>query len=123
VSGVLEEAFKLSARFGAQPGDDAPAIVLAHPLDDVGAFVGGDAVKNLRCARGLQLFENRCATAHRRLIEELNRTRYREHRHDGCCLDERQLVDEINNLGRGQICDLLADADETLIESQVDALE
>jgi hypothetical protein len=123
VGRILEQVFELSPRFGTQPRYDAPAFVLPHLLDDVCAFVGGDADKDLRGAGRLELFENRCATAHRRLIEELNRTRYREHRHDGCRLDERQLVYEINNLGRGQICDLLTDADEAVIESQMDTLE
>src|SRR4029079_6550589 len=97
MSRVLEQAFELSTRFRAQSGTDSPTVVLAHPLHDVGAFVGGDADKDLRGASRLELFENRGATAHRRLIEELNRTRYRENRHDGCSLDQRQLIDKVNH--------------------------
>lgn len=69
------------------------------------------------------MLEDRAATSHRWLIEELDRSRDREHGRYCRRFDDRQLIEEIYNIGRCEVRNTLADPYKTLLEPKVYAFK
>ena len=123
VGRVLQEALDLGPHLGGELGQQAPARDLAHPADDLGALVRGEALEDLGGAAGVHLPEDRAAAVERGLVEDLDRPRHRQHAHHRGRLLPGELVDEVGDVGRLQLRHDLADPDEALVQPQADALE
>ncbi len=90
---ILKQIFQLGAHFRTKLRQDAMPFVQSHLLNDVGALVGGEAFENGGHASRFELFEDRCAAAHRRLIAELDAARERQHRNDRGGFGEIELIE------------------------------
>ncbi len=69
---ILQKIFELSTHFSTELRHHAIPFVQSHLLNDVSALVGGEAFKDRSHACGFELFENRGASPHRRLIAKLD---------------------------------------------------
>ena len=66
-------------------------------------------------------FDDRAAARHRGLIEQLHDARYGQHHHDAGRFDQRQLIEQLDQIFGHEFAHHLANADVTFVEAQVDA--
>ena len=97
--------------------------MMAHPMDNVGALVRRDTGKNFRGAIGFQLFENGSAATHRRVVEEFDHARDRQHGNNGRGFGQGELVQQLSQIRGREIGHNLANADQTFIQSRVNPLQ
>src|SRR5581483_1467182 len=80
-----------------------------------------DSPVRISAARG----GSKCSriAARRRIIEQFNDPRSRQHRNDSSGFRQGQLIQELGQIGRREISDDLADSHLAFIESRVNALQ
>src|SRR6185369_2633329 len=69
VIGIPQQVFELGAHFSTELRHESMPIMNPHLLNDVSALVGRETFENCSNTGRLDLFENRRAATHRRLIE------------------------------------------------------
>lgn len=62
------------------------------------------------------------AFSHRGLVKKFDRPFERQHHEHRGCLGQRKLVEQFDKVSSRQICNLMTDPDEALVQSEVDAL-
>ncbi len=80
-------------------------------------------VEDFGSTRWFQLFEDCGAAAHGGLVENFNGPWDGQHRDNCRGFGQRQLVKQFGQVGRGQVGDHAADADEAFIQAQMDAFQ